>query len=414
MNTFKKPSVNAEEVKCYEDLFNTIVADQGWYIVATDSAEEANILHDSLKEQGIDTVLITGDNDKSYTFDDHQRIIFSPKIVYGIDSVKPRNVYCVYRCKSIQPTHMLQQVGRARSIKKLLYYFHPKKYFRKCPYNTVHDYLGAMKTAEQLCVEQFEIMGGECADWFFTLYTGIKYTQQCFETNTRLYFKMLLIENGFTDNDLLCYSERNADNFKLEKASSKEERIKRLEMENNKLNEFLKIPDEHVDTYKELFVQRHLFNEHMNVVYLIMKDKQVVYDKIAKGKDFNIAQIHTDYYKVKFVHKVCDIVGANLDNEFSCQNTPSAEVLQELWNEYVTIFRVRGKDTTVLNFSQWFQKILKSIIPNLMKTSRKKKQINGVRQWVHSHSIEESALQYHRKLHSFRTVNMEGIQFMDD
>ena len=66
--------------------------------------------------------LYTGD----YDLDKFDKIIFSPKIVYGLDSQMRRNVFCLFQGHTISAKSMLQQVARCRNITHLYYYFMDK------------------------------------------------------------------------------------------------------------------------------------------------------------------------------------------------------------------------------------------------------------------------------------------------
>ena len=57
----------------------------------------------------------------------HNKIIYSPKVIYGIDSCMRRNVYCWYKEHTINPKKMVQQVARCRNINNLYYHFEKKK-----------------------------------------------------------------------------------------------------------------------------------------------------------------------------------------------------------------------------------------------------------------------------------------------
>ena len=74
-------------------------------------------------------VCLHGGYKKSCDLDIYDRVVYSPKVVYGLDSKRRRPVYCWYECPSgmtITPKHMLQQIARTRNIVHLHFIFFRK------------------------------------------------------------------------------------------------------------------------------------------------------------------------------------------------------------------------------------------------------------------------------------------------
>ena len=104
------------------------------FILCMDSAAEAERIHRELKDPSIKLITrlsIEEDDEKKrhckickgkkeidceecckiipyHEMDKHDKIIFSPKIVYGIDSLMRRPVYAYYKEHTISPRGMIQ------------------------------------------------------------------------------------------------------------------------------------------------------------------------------------------------------------------------------------------------------------------------------------------------------------------
>jgi hypothetical protein len=78
------------------------------HMVPCDSHEETSTLHHDLNDDTIK--LITKDALENTNLDDHDKIISSPKIMHGLDSIMERPTVCFYKEMSITPKAMLQQV----------------------------------------------------------------------------------------------------------------------------------------------------------------------------------------------------------------------------------------------------------------------------------------------------------------
>ena len=73
-----------------------------------------------------DAILIEKDTLNIPDLDSHDRIIYSPKILYGVDSIMKREVFCFFQERTINPAQMVQMMCRCRNITKLHYFFHRK------------------------------------------------------------------------------------------------------------------------------------------------------------------------------------------------------------------------------------------------------------------------------------------------
>ena len=101
------------------------------YMVCCDSKRIAEKIYLMLDKMGI---IYTSDSEFDINLNETFCIIFSPKIIYGLDSNVRRKVFCAYMGDTISPSNMLQQINRERDIIELVYYFE-KRSFRLPKYN---------------------------------------------------------------------------------------------------------------------------------------------------------------------------------------------------------------------------------------------------------------------------------------
>jgi hypothetical protein len=128
-NTHRKNNeIVAEEVEYDEVIIERMKATEKW-IAAFDTKSKPEALH---KQHFPDAVLIVKEGcyingelhkDKMVDFDEHPRIMFSPKVTYGVDSRMRRQVFGVFIEDTITPRGMVQQFCRCRNIEKLTFHF---------------------------------------------------------------------------------------------------------------------------------------------------------------------------------------------------------------------------------------------------------------------------------------------------
>ena len=173
VNKYKHNSnVSSKEIFTY-DKFVEAIKKENKYIVCCDSKEQAEQLKKALlppkpitnhneydkllKEWEVvneSIMLITSDTTENVILDDHDKIIYSPKIIYGLDSCMARPVYCLYMEHTISPKAMLQQICRCRNITYLRYIFGKKK-FTPSRYTSLDDVKEHIKTVDSLGYNTF-------------------------------------------------------------------------------------------------------------------------------------------------------------------------------------------------------------------------------------------------------------------
>ena len=128
----------ATELFSYDVLLETI-SKQDKAMICLDSKNVGEKLCIDMKEKyNIDIQYYSSDTLEDIDLDAHKFVAFSPKVVYGLDSLMERPVFCYYKCHTISPVAMVQQVNRNRKITHLYYLFESKSW-KSYRYDTVDD-----------------------------------------------------------------------------------------------------------------------------------------------------------------------------------------------------------------------------------------------------------------------------------
>jgi hypothetical protein len=158
------------------------------YIVCCDSKTIAVNLHTELNDKSIK--LYTSDNDEYLDMDTHDKIIYSPKIIYGLDSSIDREVFCFYKEHTITPKAMLQQIARCRNIKRLNYLFTKKK-IAEPRYKTISECVKYVMKANKKSIDEFGLLCDESVnELYIKMLSVVAYNKDAYNTNKFGHFKL--------------------------------------------------------------------------------------------------------------------------------------------------------------------------------------------------------------------------------
>jgi hypothetical protein len=140
----------------------------------------------------------TSDHTGDINLDDDDCVIFSPKIVYGLDSIKTRPVFCYYKCKTITPAAMVQQICRNRNITELYFHFEQfGKMVSPYKYETIEDAKNDIISRDKYGEDLFRAVDKEMADEYINLLAGFEYNFDCYNTNVFGHFLNIIQSRGF-------------------------------------------------------------------------------------------------------------------------------------------------------------------------------------------------------------------------
>lgn len=388
----------AEEYFRKEALLTRAKKTETW-IFTTDSKEEAINIYKELHTEKKPVVLIIAEDNISKnkeTFcklSEHPRIVFSPKIVYGLDSngylgKHEREVFCYYKEHTISPSNMLQQINRERKIKKLNYCFEKKK-FKESGYSTLEDMKEDLYKDNEFALKQFENENTELNKMFVDLLIDYEYILDCYETNKYAHFQVLIKERGFIDitpswkveqigilnpyekSDMISKVKKNIKQYFLETWNT-------ADALNSRLNEdILKIYNtESIKKYRDLYQKAGETEKYLYTRKLYLDSPEKVERDLYKDNDFSILKIKGGQSKVKFINDITTEIGINKYLEVVEEKTITDERVARINLEYEKIFGGRNKlDIFLLteyNKKQFVARLLKHV---LGKEFLKKKKI---------------------------------------
>lgn len=330
---------------------------------------EMNIYQD---EKGF-IVFISAENDFMPNLDEWDRVVFSPKIVYGLDSTMKREVFGIFKEHTISPRGMLQQIARCRDIKKLHYIFFKKKFIEP-KFIDVKEVNVRNKKMDQMAVWD-EICDEESCSLFMKTLSIMEYNEDCQNTNKFCHFKLLLEERGFE------HSKENVFQTKMGVVSTLENAQKKKEVDNfdcskpiyEKIGEILKIPKDKFEDYCDLFVNNASLQHFLNVRSLITKSGNDIDERLDAKEEFNVLKVRSNEFKILLVEQFQKACGCE-DKIDIIPKKDLSEADAKAWMEkFDNSFRFRMKETPNLTKKSDCQMILEKCFKKLYGSNMKKR-----------------------------------------
>ena len=403
-------NIKAYEILCYDTLIDELHKTKKW-IVPCDSRVNALTLH----KQFPDATLIIAETLDIPNLDDHDRIIYSPKILYGVDSIMKREVFCFFQERTIDPEQMLQMVCRCRNITKLHYLFLRKSFKPKdIDFNNLWDDMLKMHSTSLQYFKNRYFQHLE-KGYLNTLHR-IEYDKKCYSSNPYSHFKKLIKQRGFKDNDL--YKNTSSSSFHLDKKELKKETLQK-EIDNfniedekyEKVNEILKLDEKNADEFKMFLIDKNLLNRHWNISTMFFnKDIDVKFDDFDYwSENFTVNKITNSKTKLKLLQ--------DMKIESDCLDpydiTPKKIFNNKLLEDYKTIFRSRSKtlkSDTVYDCQKIIVGMYKNLFGDIIESKRKKEK----GKLKYQYSINNEALGQDRKLFGIRSKVSIKVRFVKD
>lgn len=316
--------VESEEIIQYDEFMKKITKEKK-FLCCCDSKTQAEIIYNNCKKAGMnDVILITSITNNYCRFDDFDRIIYSPKIIYGIDSVMRRPVYCFYKEQTISPNAMVQQIARCRSIKKLYYYFKRKTLNEYCFNNVDEAEQYLLKVDKEVHLLQYQKSCETTFKQFLELYSRFLYNEDCHNTNKFAHFLNLCQERGFIIDKK--YKQEDKKKSKYMKDLEENEKLKIENFNPNttsaqKLNEILKLPQDVMREYAEIFVDPWKAEYHFNLSDYLFKDNEEIKEDMDDLNDFSMEQIKHRTFKIDLLNTIRKKVFKN-DNKLQLEMNP--------------------------------------------------------------------------------------------
>ena len=400
--------VKAVELFNFDDFVNMLCKEKK-FLCCSDSKRMSEAIKKRMGKCGDNVKIITGEtDDDGLNLDDYDRVIYSPKIVYGLDSSMKRPVYVYYKEHTITPTAMLQQIARCRNITKLWFLF-DKKDFRENTENleNVRDYL---IECNSLGCNTFGLVSNEeITELYMELLSKFEYNYGCFRTNKFAHFLKLLDERGFKRiiqygltnepyirGNTIIYPHKEITKIQMKIKAEKIENFDIKTEFNQRINEILKIPEEKAHEYAEYFIDNDKLLKHFNISKYLTSNKDTLLENLEDTEEFNTKKIRTCKSKILYLFKLRVKLGLKGLKDIKVNKIIDDEKeRKEYFKEYNTIFRNRSKNATFDTLEgqqQYLIKIYDNIFGNnfveKIRTQKNKKKIKSYR--INGEMVEEN------------------------
>tara|TARA_R110000803_G_scaffold71950_1_gene135387 strand:+ start:1606 stop:4533 length:2928 start_codon:yes stop_codon:yes gene_type:complete len=324
--------------------------------------------------------LYTSDNNEELDMDKHNKIIFSPKIIYGLDSSMPREVFCIYKEHTINPKKMLQQLSRCRNIIQLNYLFTKKKVMYP-KYKNLDCCITRLMESNARSIKDFGFSTtDELNELYIHLLSRIEYNNDAYSTNKFAHFKLLLKKRGFID--ITKYNKTDFD-IKKHKEISKELKIKRSENfdphtdQNIRINQYLGFPDdETIIKHKDLFLDTGILREHFRICDYFLKTREHNLEKLQTARDFNIKTLRSGQAQLYFLHKLYETFNKN-HTDYTIRpdiiTTTTDKQSKQINKGYELIFNTKLKKPYDLSSAYHCDRLINKIYTKLFRSVLEKK-----------------------------------------
>jgi hypothetical protein len=319
-------------------------------------------------------IFISAENDYMPDLDKWDRVIFSPKIVYGLDSTMEREVYAMYKEHTISPTGMHQQIARCRNIKQLNYIFFNKS-FRDPQYISIKDVEDQNKRLLDIN-DWMELLDIEDIDYYMKTLSIMIFNEDAYKTNKFCHFINILIDRGFKRIDNAIIQTKKKEIEALVK-KDKETSIKDFD-ENNKnhkkINDMLCIPKKEMKDYAHLFIDQNELSKYMAVRSYITKKSSSIDAYMKELEEFKINKIKSSRFKLLFMMQLLEKVTDGSKINFTISKGVPPGDAEQIWNKMDELFRFRFKeDKPDIKTPEGLMTIISKMMTQLMGSSIKKR-----------------------------------------
>lgn len=400
-----------------EDKFINQLRNEEKYILCMDSKNRADLVDMKLKigKDKEEIKLITSETTENelITLDEYNKIIFSPKIIYGLDSTMSRNVYCYFKGDTINSKQMVQQITRCRNIENV-YIFFLNRTSKYCKYDNIDDVKVNINNVNDLMIEKlinieksnksstnsYEYMEKysellEEEGPFYNIYKYYLYKEDCYESNKFIHLINILRDRGFNikpySNIIINENSESKGTItdKDLKELIKDMKITDMHPEHHlvkRINEYLGIPEPELPEFYESFLEHKFVSNYINFSKFFMNNLDMDHLLEKKKDDFLYHRLKSYNNKLVFLESVLKALNINKTIEdiekYRPENkTLDEEVFKPLEKEYKILFKDVKK--TELKTDIQLYKCLKLLLNELFDITKRgdyiKKRIGNIR-----------------------------------
>ncbi len=354
-------------------------------------------------KKGKTYALITSETDEYIDLDDHDIVVFSPKIIYGLDSLRKRPVFSHYKEHTINPRAMLQQVARCRNIVELVFIFYKKK-FNTEKYTIRKDVKKEFDNLKEYTRDFKELLTDDESNLYEEMLIDLEYEEDCYYTNKYAHFRNGALEKGFIE-EIKAYQTEAKILIEKEK-EHKEEKYDNFNPEDpkyEKINKYLELPSEVMKKNKELFLDITELNNYFNKANFFFKGQYEWKRDLQYNKDFMIKKITNNKNKFNFIIQVFNKLGIKDKTILTPTNKIHKNDADLLWKEYKALWRYRGKDLDLsIEYDQtkWLSGIYRKLFGKNILKEPERIIINGKK--LNKYIINEDELYKQRDLMRYK------------
>lgn len=412
-NTYKhNKDVIAEEVfddeSFYDELKNELK-----FLCCCDSKKEAEVLHQKLKDDGIKSLLITSETDEQIPkLDSHDKIIYSPRIVYGVDSLMKRPVYAYYTSRTINPKSMVQQIARCRNIEYLKFLFKKKKYVHNS--ETYEEHIKNLEETNIYSNYEFKTLTDEQTyNQYFKLIAYYEYNQKSYETNKFSHFLNLIDERGFIRDKTKKFKTKTKGNRETKEAIL-QEKLDNFDLNNYmEINRILKLNKEQAEEHKCLFIDKYKLAKHFNLSNFLNQTEEKIKSSLLEKLDFNVVKIKSDKAKIIFLKKVKKLFkNESIEIDSKPVSKQHSDKINEEYNFYFDKLTKKIDYTDAYECDKLQARIYKSLFTDglvISEKNNKRDENRGKRTYEIEYDIIEEA----KELYSIRNPS-KNVDFIDN
>lgn len=421
--------VEAEEIYDYEILMD-LVSKQEEFMLCCDSATECHNIKNYISDKypdkyNVNEIVIIDrlydTQNEEMNLDNIKKLLFSPKVVYGLDSTMKRKVFCVFKGHTISAKSMLQQVSRCRNPEKIYFHWMNKDIVVKdFEFNSTDEVIDRVQYLNTFCNKYKSVSLSDNVRCPYEKFYNDRmlfhlYNSDSDYTNRYKHFKL-----GLKRMDIKVLSNGCKKSVKLNKKTTQkitQLTIKELEthfLDNKdseyyqKINEILQIDNDDKEKFKTMFINPYAVQQHLNYINFFKKSSPESIEKIKTllTSNYNLNVTLSDENRISWLKSTLDIVGFDYETfnfEKDLQNPA------KYFDEYCKLFR----NQTIKSFDDKadFKKAVKTAFDQLFAITpkqsiftgkSKEKTIEKKRYRYTEYSLNKEIYNYHLELLKYR------------
>lgn len=352
--------------------------------------------------EGKTYALITSDNDEYVKLDLYDIVVFSPKIIYGLDSVRERPVYAHYKEHTINPRAMLQQVARCRKIVELVYIFYKKK-FKDEVYGCIDDVKEEYKKLKEFTRDFQELLTEDESNLYEEMLVDLEYEEDCYSTNKYAHFRTGGLDKGFIEEIKALQTESKTLLEKEKKHQEEKELFFNPEDPiHDKINKYLNLPKDKMTENKDLFIRTQELNKYFNKANFFFKGEIDWQQTLKHSDEFLVNKLRGNTNKYKFLLRTFKELGIEDKTKIKPTNIISKDKAQDIWKEYKALWRNRCKEpdlTIPYEQTKWICEIYRKLFGGEMISTER---VNVGKKKLNNYSVNDEALYGQRDIMRYK------------